>query len=378
MIESIQLYKTKPVKTVVVICPIEPNEYAGWHSQISAFIQRKFDSYNFLTLYRTRCELNKRSFIRLWTDFSYAIGCWRSIVKISDICVIFPVFFLPSLFVSFLLPFLRCPYIVRISGGEISGGNVIAHWLRRKMILRAHGVVALNSIDRSRLVEMGVSPDRVVCIRNPVKKIFRPPTSIERQLARKALGITSDLRPVIGVIGTLCKRKAQLDLVRAVGMLDRADPVVVLCGPTGGHSEADSDYALMCREVASTLGLDLKLIEFVIDVRPVLWSLDIFVLASLSEGMPNALLEAMACGIPCIGSDIPGIRDVLEDSEYGLLVPAGDQEKLAQAIQYYLQEPIKAKAFGRAAAEVIVQQFQPEQADAAYLEMIKGLFHEAS
>jgi glycosyltransferase involved in cell wall biosynthesis len=274
-LKMIKDYKLKPspqFKNVYVVCPIEQAEYAGWHFQASAFAKRNSDAFHFVFLYRHKQILSKISFFQLWSNLIYAVRCWWSIINSPrEAIVYFPVFFLPSLIVSLLLPLVRRPYIIRISGGEISRGNPLAYWLRLKMILGADGVIALNQDDKLQLIKIGVSEDRVVRIGNPVSEYFRPPLNDERIHARQSFGIFSN-RTVIGVVGTICQRKAQLDLVRAVGTFDRRELVIVLCGPTQGHPEADSNYARICKNIASEFGIEIIWIEFIEDVRSVLWA----------------------------------------------------------------------------------------------------------
>jgi glycosyltransferase involved in cell wall biosynthesis len=79
-------------------------------------------------------------------------------------------------------------------------------------------------------------------------------------------------------------------------------------------------------------------------VRRVLDTADLFVLPSRTEGLPRALIEAMARGIPCIGSAVGGIPELLDASE---LVPAGDPEKLAAKIQEVLKDPVRMETMAR-------------------------------
>jgi len=60
--------------------------------------------------------------------------------------------------------------------------------------------------------------------------------------------------------------------------------------------------------------------------------MDVFVLSSLREGLPLAVLEAMAAGVPVIATDVGGVKEVVTDGEDGLLVPVGDSQALAEAI----------------------------------------------
>lgn len=97
----------------------------------------------------------------------------------------------------------------------------------------------------------------------------------------------------------------------------------------------------------------------------------IFVLSSNVEGMPNALLEAMALGLACISTDCPcgGPRTVIRDGENGLLVPVGDTEALENAIRRILSDPDLEERLGRHAAE-IRQELAPERVNKMWMDYI--------
>jgi glycosyltransferase involved in cell wall biosynthesis len=86
--------------------------------------------------------------------------------------------------------------------------------------------------------------------------------------------------------------------------------------------------------------------------------------------MPNAILEAMACGLPCIGSDIPGIRDIISDRENGLISKNHD-------LQCLLQEYIEVKKLrmrhSLCAAKTIQNKFNLHKISAAYLRVFKEI-----
>jgi len=93
------------------------------------------------------------------------------------------------------------------------------------------------------------------------------------------------------------------------------------------------------------------------DMPSVLARTDIFCLPSYREGVPNALLEACACGIPIVATDVPGCRDVVTHDRNGLLVPPRDSQSLADALEKLLADPKLRDAMGRAGRQVAVEKF---------------------
>jgi len=81
------------------------------------------------------------------------------------------------------------------------------------------------------------------------------------------------------------------------------------------------------------------------------------VLPSLKEGMPFALLEAMACGKPVIGSNISGIRDIINNGENGLLITPGDSKELASAILKLLEDKDLGQVLGRNARQLMIEKY---------------------
>jgi glycosyltransferase involved in cell wall biosynthesis len=75
------------------------------------------------------------------------------------------------------------------------------------------------------------------------------------------------------------------------------------------------------------------------DVPQQLEQMDLFVMSSKTEGLPNALMEAMAGGLPCVVTDAGGCREIVDDGETGFVVPIGDDQKLADRIVMLLADP---------------------------------------
>jgi glycosyltransferase involved in cell wall biosynthesis len=91
------------------------------------------------------------------------------------------------------------------------------------------------------------------------------------------------------------------------------------------------------------------------DIPALLKTADLFVFPSRTEGLPNALLEAMAAGLPIVATGVPGCRDLIRDEETGLLVPYGDTRPLAAAMKKLLADGELASRLGRAAAEEVTR-----------------------
>lgn len=82
---------------------------------------------------------------------------------------------------------------------------------------------------------------------------------------------------------------------------------------------------------------------------------DIFVLPSHTEGMPNALMEAMAVGLACVATDVGGVADLIPNDDFGLVVPARDPGRLAAALELMLREPDRRRSTGEAARQRIIE-----------------------
>jgi glycosyltransferase involved in cell wall biosynthesis len=92
-------------------------------------------------------------------------------------------------------------------------------------------------------------------------------------------------------------------------------------------------------------------------VKELLITSDVFVLPSLSEGMPGALLEAAALEKPCVASDLESIREIVENGESGLLVMPGSPQDIAQAVIWLVCNKKKSHEMGRNARDNIMNNF---------------------
>jgi glycosyltransferase involved in cell wall biosynthesis len=224
-------------------------------------------------------------------------------------------------------------------------GRVAGRWLANaqlRALRRIPAVVACSATLADRLRPHGLDP---IVIRNGVDtRRFRPASPAERVAARRALDVPPDARLVL-CLGSLVPRKDPAGLVRAArGVADRR-LVVALVG-SGVESDA-------CRRLAAG-DSRIRLPGAVEDVGPWLAAADFLVSPSRSEGLPNAVLEAMACGLPVILSDIAPHAELLALAPgAGTLFPAGDGAALAAALAAAAGADDAPRGLGADAAETL-------------------------
>jgi glycosyltransferase involved in cell wall biosynthesis len=157
----------------------------------------------------------------------------------------------------------------------------------------------------------------------------------------------------LGTVGEMRRSKYHGDLLRAFQRVVSTKPQAKL--------EIAGDGALRGELEAEIrrLGLDGKVLlhGWVHQINDFLEHLDVYVHPAHHEGLPNAVMEAMACGLPCVAFDTPGCAELIRDGETGLLVPTGDCEALGEAALRLLADRALAARLGSAAREFIRQHF---------------------
>jgi glycosyltransferase involved in cell wall biosynthesis len=174
---------------------------------------------------------------------------------------------------------------------------------------------------------------QIVSIPNPIDThVFRPQ---DKQPARAALGLPADKRIILFVSQRVTDPRKGMDyFVEAIRLLVAQHPemreqsaIAIL----GGHAE----------DVASQLVLPVCPLGYVNDTKRIVQvynAADCFVLPSLEDNLPNTLMEAMACGVPCVGFRVGGIPEMIDHEQNGYVAQFQQAEDLARGIHYVLSE----------------------------------------
>ncbi|MFO7717771.1 MAG: glycosyltransferase [Desulfohalobium sp.] len=107
------------------------------------------------------------------------------------------------------------------------------------------------------------------------------------------------------------------------------------------------------------------------DVRPILAKADLLLFPSYREGVPRAVLESAASGLPTVAFDVPGVREAVRESETGYLVPFPDVDELTDRIKTLLGDKGKRLHMGRAAREMVEKEFDIRTVKERYLDVYR-------
>jgi glycosyltransferase involved in cell wall biosynthesis len=227
------------------------------------------------------------------------------------------------------------------------GGRYYAKRLRRRLALRAgvalsgRVVAVSHQLARQLRRDLWLPASRVDTIPNGVR--YEPAA---HSTLRDELNLAPEDRLVVAV-GNLYPVKGHRFAVEALALLHDRHPRLHLA-IAGRGDLADS----LRREAAERgVGARLHLLGLRADIPNVLAGAEAFLLPSLSEGLPLALLEAMFSGCPIVASDVGEVRSVLDGGAAGLVVPAGDAAALAGALDSLLRTPDQARALGTRAKQ---------------------------
>jgi len=222
----------------------------------------------------------------------------------------------------------------RLTSCYLLNSHAIAH-----VLVERQGLPAA----KMRVVHNGIDLDRM------------PSFGLPREAARRKLGF-DPRRRLVAQVGRLAEQKDWPTFLAAAAQVARAAPDVDILAIGEGPLRQTLERC------AADLGLEGRICFLGLrhDVPAILAAVDVMVLSSLYEGLPNVVLEAMATGAVVVATDVGGTSELLRDGETGVLVPPRSPERIAQAVLAVLGDPGWAGRLARAARARVEGEFTPQ------------------
>lgn len=256
--------------------------------------------------------------------------------------------------------------------GRIQNAPRWLEWLHGRLINSqvATALVAVSSrVKELAVTGEGIRPERVTLIPNGVTL---PPDGAYPQEQidhiRQIFDIHPDA-PVLISVGRLSRQKGHRYLLEAMPSVLERFPHVVFLLVGDGPQRADLE------QQARHLGVETsaRFLGTRDDVYHLLAAADVFVLPSVSEGMPMALLEALGMGVAVVASNLTGIADVVEDGRHGLLTPPGKPDSLAHAVTRLLEDDDLRANLSQSGKQLVRQEYTVDR----MCERYESLFRES-
>ena len=262
------------------------------------------------------------------------------------------------------------PVILSVRGSDVHlmTGRALG-WLNRRICRCMDVVIAVSEDIAAKLERAGVDRKKIRVVYNGVGSEFSPR---DRQMARRELGLPES-RFIVIFVGLLVPVKGVEFLLEALPLLNDSNVYCVLVGDGVSQSELEAK--------ARDLGI-AEQVQFVgrrAASEVPLWisSADVLALPSLSEGRPNVVLEAQACGIPVVATRVGGTPELVRDGQTGLLVEPGSAASMARGLGRLLGDAPFRDSIGRAGRAMVEEGDSTWEASAAkvhdiYRELLPG------
>ena len=217
-------------------------------------------------------------------------------------------------------------------------------------------IIAACESERQQIIRHKLVPaSHVVLLPNPFDTAECRP-SVPPETKRQELGLHPD-NPVVGTVARLTRQKGNEYFVEAAAHVLDSHPHVQFV--LVGDGELRPQVEAQIRDLS--IGSNFYFLGRRADYLEIMNTFDVFVMSSLWEGLPYAPLEAMALEKPVVGTDVTGLRDLIQDRVNGLLVPAESAQALAQAIVALLGDEGLAARLGEEGRRSLGQRYDPNR-----------------
>lgn len=221
------------------------------------------------------------------------------------------------------------------------------------------GLFAVSTATRTFHVRQGVDPRKILTVYNGIDCEFFQPQNRQWTLHRE-LGVADDVL-FAATIGQICLRKAQVDFAEAAARLRDRCPSLHYLIVGERHSSKSESLAFDQRisEVFAQAGIEHRLhrLGYCPDIHSLLREVDLLVHPARQEPLGRVLLEAAACGVPIVATDVGGTAEILTHGHSGLLVPPAAPEQLAEAMEVMINEPVLRERCGQNARLQVCEKF---------------------
>ncbi|MGA7799194.1 MAG: glycosyltransferase [Gammaproteobacteria bacterium] len=266
-----------------------------------------------------------------------ALSLMRRLRKEFDYRVIDSHFAYPDGYAATLLgSWLNVPVTITVRGTEVPLARTrLRRRLMQTALRRASHVFAVARALAEHAKALGAAPDEVTVVPNGIDMgKFR---RMDRTVARRELELDQDA-PVLVSVGGLSERKGFHRVIALLPELRRRFPGLVYLVVGGACPEGDWRPRLEAMAAELNVGAAVRFLGPMAPerLRVPLSAADVFVLATRNEGWANVFLEAMACGLPVVTTDVGGNREVVAEGGLGTIVPFGEVEALKAALEQAL------------------------------------------
>lgn len=241
-------------------------------------------------------------------------------------------------------------------------------WTARHLTTHFHAIT--HAVRDAYVDKLGLDAERIAVIeRGRGLDRLGTPSPERRRAARAMLEIPEDAELLVSA-GRQEFQKGHENLLHAMPEILRRRPRVILL-----HAGRDGQTTRRLREIHEMHGLGdrVRFLGHRDDVAEILAAADLFVFPSISEGLGGAVIEAMALGLPVVASDIPALREVVEDGRTGTLVEPQNPDALAFAIAGLLNEPSRMRSYGNHGRARFHERFEIERSAARMIELYRSL-----
>ncbi len=244
----------------------------------------------------------------------------------------------------------------------------VYRWLYRHFSRRVDAIVMVAPAVKTAMLEEFAFDERIVHVIENAISLETYTSTGDSTALRTALGIPPQAK-ILLTAGRLTEQKGQRYLLEAFAQALVAHPDVYLC--IAGEGALLDDL----KRLAANLKIEgrVRFLGVRQDIPALLALTDLFLLPSLWEGLPQALLEAMAAAKPIIATRIPGVAGLIEDQHNGRLVPPATVNELSQAISDCLESPEACQQMGMRARETVRQKHDIVRLGQAYLHLYDRL-----